>query len=121
MQENDEGFNSAVLNASTKYEEVRHAFDWLLEIEPTALLMILQKAFAELRIKEQLRNHERLKFDMSSASNDLYSRRCDLAVAICRNDEQGLTSEKLDLIAAIIWPAPIPEASEEHNPQPQPV
>lgn len=43
---------------------------------------------------------------------DLHARRCELALAILRDDEAGLTQAKLQQIADVIWPQPIDETQK---------
>lgn len=42
---------------------------------------------------------------LSSDQRDLYARRCQIALAILRDDEAGLGSDQLNLIAQHIWPS----------------
>lgn len=79
----------------------------LERLDKSDLLSILQEMHGELTDAEKTRRTFLEQRDIAQNSTSLYGRRCEIAVAVLRDDADGLTTDTLNELASVIWPSPV--------------
>lgn len=87
-------------------DHIRETLSEFDKLPRQALLNALIEAHVEITRIEKIRDQYMHSDLIKSKRADLHARRCEVAVAICRDDEQGLSNDKLNQIADVIWPPP---------------
>lgn len=106
MEPNDEAFQVVVgVAGMNEFEEFQSALGRLSSRSPLSLLIELAKAYQRILQLEKECNDLCQQRGLALDTSEMFARRCELSVAICRDDEQALTSDKLSAIAKIIWPS----------------
>jgi hypothetical protein len=96
---------------TTEVAMIISSLDTLTAMGPTALLSALVDAHVKLLNLRKQDHYAAQHRDAIQNRSDLFARRCELSVAICRDDEQGLSVDQLNRIAEIIWPMGAPPVS----------
>jgi ABC-type dipeptide/oligopeptide/nickel transport system ATPase component len=89
----------------SELDEVREVLNILDGMSRTELLAALAEAHETIKRLETKNGDVLQQKNIALNGRDLYARRCNLAVAICRDDEDGLSMDTLNRIAEIIWPS----------------
>lgn len=80
------------------------------------LVAALIQADQEIVKLEDTRDSWQRSSDQANNRADLFHRRCELAVAILRDDEAGLTYNQLNQLADVIWPKAIDVTQKPTDP-----
>jgi len=70
----------------------------------TQLIVTLLALYREKQVSIKAAEEQRHTVTHHADRADLFARRCELAVQILRDDEQGLTVARLEEISKVVWP-----------------